>query len=286
MRYESHKLVGLSPEDIVCTFSNLEKGNLVSEVYRLTGGLPRLVEDLDRRIREQGIVDIDGLHAIRNDYYHDDVSSIVRYLPENIREIVKGLALLRRFDFKVFKEIVPTIWPEQYAEYTAYEYLDLIEDLGCWLDLQPHSGYTVNAAYRKVLQGYVKHTDIAFYKKIHKAAFDLYHDMLQQQYQHQYMVEMLYHHLILTLLSHGFDNAAQAKGSISPEEFVSGANGSIMAQVEDNNLEPLYRALIQDLDVALCFDKYDVRQILKLLDKRSEMVLAALFKTDDIQVVK
>lgn len=196
MRLECRELTSLDPEAISRALPEYE--GIAGEIHKITGGLPLLTEQFIEQLKDLQVKTLPDLkvHAqeLTNRYYRAYVEDrILADLASDIRETMLVLSLLRRFDIKVLKKLLPDLLVEPYQSYGTVDYLDLIDRLRPWVEWRRQGGYTLNPALRLVLEGYILTIRPDLYKKVNHAAESLYREWLGSEYNEHYLVELLYH---------------------------------------------------------------------------------------------
>jgi hypothetical protein len=196
MRLACRELESLDPETMSRVFPKYE--NIVKEIYDITGGLPTPTEKFIEQLEISNITSASDFqsHAqnLTQTYYRSYVDqNILGNIESNLRETILILSLLRRFDVKVLREILPDLLPKLYNKYGTADYLDLIDRLRPWVQWRRQGGYTLNHALRLMLEGYILTLRPELHKKVHQILEILYSKWLKEEYSESNFIELLYH---------------------------------------------------------------------------------------------
>ena len=120
-----------------------------------------LTNEFIRELEERKITTAEDFRAqergLLRRYYLDHVDQMLSEgFNASTRETVLALSLLRRFDVRVLRGILPKVLPGHYNGHGTIEYIELIERLAGWVYWRMEGGYAVNEAFRMALQGYVR----------------------------------------------------------------------------------------------------------------------------------
>ena len=255
MRLECRELKSLDPEAISRVLPEYKE--IAGEIHRITGGLPVLTEEFIERLKASQIATPADFqtHAqeLTGKYYRTYVEErFLASLAPDIRETMLILALLRRFDIKVLRKILPDLLPEPYKGYGTADYLDLIDHLRPWVEWRRQGGYALNPALRLMLQGYVLTIKPDLYKRVNRAAEVMYRGWLESEYREHYLIELLYHVLALYGAEKGgglfpvYDAMGQAKVGDELQKYVTGDSGR---RLQEADLDSLRNSLDQDPDL-------------------------------------
>lgn len=250
MRLESHELPGLSVEDISASFP--QYGASAAKIYQFTGGLPTLTGKLIQQLDDApAATETDNRFQEKvwiKKYYQPLINDlIIHNIPDELQETVLVLSLLRRFDVAVLREMLPQIMRPKYQAYRTVDYLDLIESLGNLLQWRTQGGYALNDAFRVALHGYVFIDNPGLYKKVHRAAAELYRQSLKQEYRQHYLVELLYHEASLLRAEKGSDiYGIQKKIELEVQQYL---NGDTLTRIQETDLDGLRQSLKHDPDL-------------------------------------
>jgi hypothetical protein len=268
MRLECRELTGLDPEAISRALPKYE--GIAGEIHKITGGLPVLTEEFIEHLEDSRITTPTDFQAhaqeLTGKYYRTYVEerSLIG-LASDIRETLLILALLRRFDVKVMRQILPDLLPEPYQSYGTADYLDLIDRLRKWVEWRRQGGYTLNLALRLMLQGYVLTIKPDLYKRVNRAAEVLYRTWLESEYQEYYLIELLYHVLALYKaekangLFPAQDEMSQAKVGDELLKYLAGDSGR---RLQAADLDSLRNSLDRDSDLKNYISE-DVKRVIE-----------------------
>jgi len=276
MRLECRELTGLDPKAISRALPEYEE--IAGEIHRITGGLPLLTEEFIEQLEHSQVktaADFQS-HAqeLTGKYYRTYVEEMfLADLPSDIRETMLTLSILRRFDVKVLKMILPDLLPEPYQSYGTADYLDLIDRLRPWVEWRRQGGYALNPAFRLMLQGYVLTIKPDLYKRANRAAEVMYRGWLESEYRKHYLIELLYHVLALYRAEKGNalfpvqDKMSQAKVGDELLEYLTENGGR---RLQDVDMDALRNSLEQDPDLKN-YVPVDVKRVIEdLIVRRGE----------------
>ena len=279
MRLECRALTSLDPEAISRALP--EYKGIAGEIHRITGGLPLLTEQFVEQLEALHVKNLPDLQAHAQEligkYYRAYVEDkILADIAPDIRETFLILSLLRRFDIKVLREILPELLPETYQSYSTVDYLDLIDRLRPWVEWRRQGGYALNPALRLILEGYVWAIRPELYKKVNRAAEIMYRGWLKEQskeYREHYPIELLYHVLALHRAEKGnglfpvLDEMSQAKVGNELLKWLSEGSGQ---SLKGEELDELLQSLDMDQNLRNYITEEVKRAILGLIVRRSE----------------
>lgn len=250
MRLESVELPGWSTETISRWLPRYE--DIAPDIFRITGGVPVLTQELisdlmsahvqtesDFRAREGELVRQYYRMHVKDTVFHD--------VPQNVQKTLLVLSLLRRFDDRVLRGILPVVLPEYYEGYGTRECLELLKGLGGWVGWRIQGGYAVREPLRLALQGYASMLEPRQYQRVNRAAAAWYRASLKQEYRQRYLVELLYHGLMLAMFERK-ESTAPIETTIE-EELLIYLNGESAACMEETDLDALQHTLEQDTDL-------------------------------------
>ena len=276
MRLESRKLTSLDAEAISRALPEYE--GIAGEIHRITGGLPSLTGEFVEQLKASQVATPADFQAqaqeLTGKYYRAYVEDqVLADLAPNVRETLLALVLLRRFDVKVLKKILPDLLPEPYQNYETAHYLDLIDYLQPWVKWRRQGGYALNPAFRMLLQGYVLTIHLNLYEKVNRAAEVMYRAWLESEYREHYLLELLYHVLALHGAEKGNapfpvqDELGQAKVGDELREYLTRDGGQRLQDVE---LDALRHSLERDPDLKN-YVPADVKRVIeKLIVQRTK----------------
>lgn len=250
MRLESFELSGLTIEAISSSFPQYE--GIASEIRRITGGMPVLTRELIQQLENSSVTtDADFWsreQELVKKYYRSHVNETVfQAVNQDIQETMLVLAILRRFDVKVLRGVLPKVLPDHYDGYGTADYLDLIERLGSQVRWRIQGGYALNQALRMVLQGYVLFEKPGLYEQVNRAAIILYRGLIEKEYREDYLVELLYHEL--ALLRVGKESKGSEIQAQIGDELLKHLNSDRIAVLQETDLDSLRNTLRQDPDL-------------------------------------
>ena len=254
MRLECRELTSLDPEAISRALPQYE--GIAGEIHRITGGLPLLTEEFIKQLEASHVTTSDDFRAhaqeLAGKYYRAYVEErVLADLAPDIRETMLTFALMRRFDIRVLKEILPDLLPQFYQGYGTADYLDLIDRLRPWVEWRRQGGYALNSAFRLMLEGYVLTIRPDLYKKVNRALEVMYRRWLKDEYREYYLIELLYHVLILYRAEKGnglfpmWDEMSRARVSNELLEYLREGGH----RLQEADLDSLYNSLTQDPDL-------------------------------------
>jgi hypothetical protein len=185
-------------------------------------------------------------------YYKEQIEDkILTNYHETTRETLLVLSLLRRFDIRILKDILPDILPQYYSrENLSDVYIELIKSLGNSVQWRPQGGYTIVPALRVALQGYVRfNRPDDLFKKGNEEAVKLYRQLLSENYKEYYLIELIYHEIILHRFEKGL-GLFPIQEKIG-RELVEYLNGESAALVREEDLDLLRNWLKRDPDISI-----------------------------------
>jgi hypothetical protein len=246
LRRVSYELPRFEAETLTSTFPEYEE--IMPEILKASGGLPLLTDGFIQELEECKITTAEDFRAqergLLKRYYRDHVDQMLSEgFNASTRETVLVLALLRRFDVKVLKGILPKVLAAYYDGYGTADYIELIERLGSWVYWRIQGGYAVNEAFRMALQGYVRFEKPQLYRKTHIAAEKLYEDLLQQGCRVDCLVELLYHRLAL------LESNNKVEPSTIPARLGDWLQEHLPGSLTTSELISLRNCLLQDPDL-------------------------------------
>lgn len=252
MRLESRELSSLDPEAISRALPKYER--IAGEIHRITGGWPLLTGEFIEQLKASKVATPADFQAhakeLTGKYYRAYVEDrVLADLAPDIRETMLVLALLRRFDVKVLKKILPDLLPEPYQSYGTADYLDLIDHLRPWVDWRRQGGYVLNPAFRLMLQGYVLTIKPDLYKRVNRVAEVMYRGWLENEHREHHLIELLYHVLALYRAEKGNalfpvqDEMSQIRVSDELLKYLTGDGGP---RLQATDLDSLRNSLEQD----------------------------------------
>jgi len=256
MRLENCELSSLSTEAISRALPRYEE--IADEIYSITGGLPILTEDLVQQLDAAHVATAAEFRSreeeLSREYYRTHINEkVFQGIDKDMRETILALGLLRRFDVKVLSRVLPRVYPKYYEGYGTAEYLDLIERLGSWVQWRMQGGYALNPAYRIVLPRYLLTDNPKLHEQVNRVAMVSYREFLKKEYREYYLIELLYHLLILLRFERGAglpftqDTVDQAKLGDELLKYLS--NSETAAQLQEVDLVSLRNSLLQDPDL-------------------------------------
>ncbi|MBD3157353.1 MAG: hypothetical protein GF309_01065 [Candidatus Lokiarchaeota archaeon] len=200
MRLENLELLELDPKIISQVLPKYAE--LATKIYRITGGLPVLIEDFVEQLETSQVATSADFQAHSQElvekYYRAYVEEkVLASLASTTRKTLLTLSLLRRFDVKVLRELLPQLLPDSYQDYGVADYLDLIDRMQSWVQWRRQGGYMLNPAFRIMLQGYTLTIKPDLYERVNRVIVSLYQKWLEREYREHYLIELLYHILVL-----------------------------------------------------------------------------------------
>jgi hypothetical protein len=274
MNLESRELVGISPEAISAVLPEYDE--IADVIHRITGGLPLLTEEFINELKAAKVVAPDDfqehIQKFTKEYYRAYVEKQVLVdLSPYIREAMLVASLLRRFDVKIFKEVLPNLLPEHFSGYGTAGYLEIIDNMRPWVQWRRQGGYTLNPAFRLMLQEYVWNSKPDLYQRLNEAAGKMYQNWLRRGYSEQYLIEFLYHRLSLTRADKpnvNFpipDEINQTEIGFELLEYLERPEGKSLSDVD---LAELRNSLVQDTDLKHHMSEKINRRIERLIVKK------------------
>ncbi|HID64938.1 MAG TPA: hypothetical protein EYP49_19640 [Anaerolineae bacterium] len=274
MRLECRELRSLDPEAISRALPEYE--GIAGEIHRITGGLPLLTEKFIEQLKASQVATSADFQAhaqeLTGKYYRAYVENrVLADLAPDVLETMLTLTLLRRFDVKVLKKILPDLLPEPYQSYGTADYLDLIDHLRPWVEWRRQGGYTLNPAFRLMLQGYVLTIKPDLYKRVNRAAEVMYRGWLESEYREHYLIELLYHVLALHRAEEAYglfpvhDEMSQIRVSDELLKYLTGDGGH---RVQEADLDSLRNSLKQDPDLKYYISEDVEDTIQALIDQK------------------
>lgn len=169
MRLESQKFSSIDVDTINLALP--ENESIAGYIYAVTGGMPKLVEELTQEFKRAGAKTSD-------DFIDQSRESYLAYLEKNLlvdlsadtREALLILSLFHRFDVNILKKVLPALDPESYLNYSTMDYLDLIDRLRPWVEWKREGGYALNKSIKLTLQSYVSTNQPDLYQNVSQVA--------------------------------------------------------------------------------------------------------------------
>lgn len=272
MRLENRELLGLDAETVSSALPDYEE--TAEQIYRVTGGVPFLVEALAKHLEEAQVTTLADFRAQAKhlivEYHRASVRAYVEDkvlagLPSEVGKAVPVLALLRRFNPRMLQALLPRLLPEFYQGYRTAGYLDLIDCLRPWVRWRRQGGYTIHPALRMVLRGYILTTDQKLYERANRQAVGLYREWLKREYRPHYVIELLYHVLALQVAREPsaflFPHNAASRSRVSKElvKYLTEGEGCYLQAAE---LEALRESLERDADLRGYISE-DAKQVIR-----------------------
>ena len=271
MRLDRYEVSSLSIEDISRSFPKLQA--IAPEIYILTGGMKGLIVGLINQFERFNITSsnfskfqMELMHA----YYKEQIEDkILEHYDEKSRETFLVLSLLRRFDIRILKEILPDVLPQYYNEENFSDYyIELIKSLGNSVQWRSQGGYTIVPALRVALQGYVRFCRPEdLFKRGNEAAVRLYRKQLNESYKEYYLIELIYHEIILHRFEKGL-GLFPIQEKIG-RELVEYLNGESAQLVREEDLDLLRNWLKSDPDISI----YINDEALKAIDLQIRVLI-------------
>lgn len=262
MRLDRHEVSGLSADDISRSYPEYQ--GIASEIYLLTGGMMKLTSGFVEALKNSQIT-VSTFHEYQQElmqrYYHELVEQIIlpQYEPK-VQETLLVLAILRRFDIRVLEYTLPKVMPHYYDNSNMADYyIELIKSLDSNVQWRAQGGYTLRQALRMVLHGYALFKKPELYKNVNLAAINLYRELLHENYREYYLLELIYHEVIL----HRFDKGyglfpIQEKVGKELEDYL---NGESAALVREEDLDLLRNWLKNDPDLEMYINEEAIKSI-------------------------
>jgi hypothetical protein len=136
--------LALSPEPISSALPE-EYESIAEDIYGITGGVPELTEEFLKRMEAAHVFNAADFRASKEKlikkYYRAYIrKKVLKDLAPTMRETVLALAILQQFDVGILKGILPEVLPRYYQNYGTAEYLNLIENMGSWVQWRVQGG--------------------------------------------------------------------------------------------------------------------------------------------------
>jgi hypothetical protein len=151
--------------------------------------------------------------------------------------------------------------------YDTADYLDLIEQLGSQARWRMQGGYALNKSIRAVLEGYVRFIEPGYYDQVNRAALAMYRELLDREYREYYLVELLYHRLIL-LLWHNNHSSERIEVVIT-KEISRYLYDESTATIKETDLDSLRHTLTRDKELKPYISKDVMEEIKRLINARA-----------------
>lgn len=208
IRLKTHKLEYLTEEDIQRSVPMY--ADLANEIRIWTGGMPDLVGFFVQEVNRRQLNSLETHRTRPQEIFgpayrkqiQETVFSDVRIVSEHLLDV---LAILRRFDVAILSDVLPKVYPDTFASFKQKHYLDLIRELGSRVSWQKQGGYALDQMLRVMLFSYVKTFVPTLYQQVNLVIVNTYETWLEEDYRPHYVVEMLYHLMLLDQLA-GNDN--------------------------------------------------------------------------------
>ena len=276
MRLESYELKSWNSDEIAQSFPQYEE--IARKIHTITGGMPLLTRGLIQQLAVAKVstaIDFQSHELQLVQQYHRTLvdENIFQGFSPEMRLTLQALAILRRFDIKILKEILPKVLPESYGNSSTANFLDLIEQLGSRVQWRMQGGYALNDALQLVLRNYALIENPNLYRQVNRTAVVLYRDLLQQEYREHYLMELLYHGLVLLQFAKdaGLSPAVQIG-----DELLDFLNGDDAAPVQIVELDSLRNSLMRDPDLKVHVSDDVLQEIQRL-------IRVCIIETDVIQ---
>jgi len=126
-----------------------------------------------------------------------------------------------------------------------------------------------------MLQGYALTVKSDLYKRANRAVVILYQSWLESEYREHYLIELLYHVLVLYRAEEGYglfpvqDEMSQVRVSDELLKYLTGDGGRIV-EADLDALHALRNSLEQDPDLKSYISEGVERAIQRLIDQRIE----------------
>ena len=243
-------LTPLDVDDIATAAPGIAK--LAPEILRWSGGVPNLVGLLVTRLDLNGITTVEEYYEraqeVLSPKYREHVKNIAfPDIKAASDEALDILALLRRFDVAIMSTILPELKREYFSEYKQKHYLDLINDLGSRVYWRDQGGYVLDSMLQAMLASYTRVFERELFDKVNTLAAEAYEKWLTEQYRQYFLLEMLFHKIMLGQ-SNG-TNEDELRISIS-ESLGSHIRGRLKNGPDDvDGLDSLKHAIERDDDI-------------------------------------
>jgi hypothetical protein len=284
MRLESYKLSSFTEQIISQSFPRYK--SVASDILRLTGGLPVCTEHLVQYLDNLGISTQAEFRAherelVRQCYRTYVEETVFHDLDQALRDTILVLALLRRFDVAVLKELLPKVLPDYYKGSTKVDYFDLIDSLGNRVQWRQQGGYTLNQGLQTLIEAYTLAQRPKIYEQVNRAALALYRKELKttKEYREHYLLELLYHKLaLLELVGDTTPVALQKALGEELRQYLGGESKTGPLPIED--LDSLRNSLLQDQDLKDYVSEDILHAIQDQIDAQSGTARVILFRAD------
>jgi hypothetical protein len=258
-RCTQRAFLGFNTESISSLFPPY--GHLASQMYRVTGGIPVLVERLavslgnsgvrtrsDFRSRERGLV---------SKFYRAHIpQTLLSGLNEEMQRTLLALASLRHFDVYVLSKVLRISLPGFHQAEDMPYYISLIHRLVAhrlvvW-NASSENYILTDDAFRIVLQKYTLIEYPELFTRVHTGALSFYRDVLSKRFLPSYLMESLYHALVLLRLE-GISKPAVVQ--LRLEEELLHSLAPHRADLTPEALETLGYAITQDPELGVWITK-------------------------------
>ncbi|MCL4301561.1 MAG: hypothetical protein KJ077_38025 [Anaerolineae bacterium] len=251
VRLRTYELSRLTVSDIARSVPQ-RYAVLAPEILRWTGGMPDLVEFFVEEANKQQIGNLDEYRTRKNELlgpkYRTQIQKVV--FPD-IRTASDGvldtLALLRRFDVAILSGVLPQINPKIFASFKQKHYLDLIRELGSRIYWREQGGYVLDDILKTMLSSYIRTFEPDTYRKVNDIVATTYEAWLREEYRQHYLLEMLYHRMILENIRISSDEVVTDLLSKLLLDYIEGRQGIGPSKIDE--LDSLRRTLEIDLDL-------------------------------------
>jgi len=204
MRREGYELRGFTQDAVANLYPTYE--SLATDIVAVTGGLPLMTEGFIQELELSEVKSSSDYHSrqqkLLEQYYSKYLDEVVfkGFLPDE-KELVKVLAIPRRFGYSVLRRYLKLLMPDQCGEEVAPEepVLDFMEERGLlnWRHFQG-GGYTLNPSLRTMLLYYIKFRESKLYSKAIRALSTIYADLLKEDHKVTHFVELVYYRIRVT----------------------------------------------------------------------------------------
>jgi hypothetical protein len=247
-RRQNHRLESWDPEEIGYVFPTYR--NLTSQIYVRTGGLPTAVKLFVEALSAQEVQEAESFeqqrNAIMQKYYEGIEKEFLSDKDPVMQRTILALALLRCFDTNVMGAVLRAVDKQRYQHYDMFDYLDLIADLGQWIELQS-DGYALYPEHQCVLRSYIHFTLEDLSEVVHIAAVSFYKERLKERYRARYVRELLYHRLCQELHKlESWVGEHREVPRVEVKDLLKGTNGHTMQHITEEEATELHREILID----------------------------------------
>lgn len=210
-------------------------------VYRLSAGMPALADLMITELRQ---AQTDRPEDLKANLYSLLQRTVFNGIDLETQSTLEVLAVLRQFDVPVLESMLPPFVPGRYTGYSQDDYVSLLDSLGARIQWRIQGNYELEQGLASVLKEYLQLEKYDYFVQINQAARETFSTLLQEGYREAYLVEMLFHAMVL--LKDQLDaGSPEIKTKISAE-LLTLLSGDTTANIKMNDLDSLRNTLRRD----------------------------------------